>query len=832
MTGEIKVPTRSVPYLGPNNWPTWSCRMESALYLNDLWDVVIEDPPSAPTSTAASTSDDPPAPPAAALAAYTQALDEYTKRSKKAKALISLYVSDTHAHVMRSANTAKEAWAALAAYHAPKGAQRELALRQELLNLKQGTSETITQYFDRVSALQDRLREAAGETVDEKTVTASVLAGLNRSFNTAVDVIYASAQTAPTMESIKSSLLNIEQREQRQRRSDRGTHSNDTALLANNFCPAPPANRMGWQAGPRRPDPRRTGCRPDGSRPINTNSGRPRPQGPPPGLCLYCNQPGHWAHDCAKKKRDMAARNTDNSGSGSAYGNIAFTAIESSPTPGSAYNALALAPLAPAQPAGTSPLPRRRASPPYRPPGVYPASGLPTAPAPTRPAGSPRLSRPVPLPYRPPIGPVRPVRAGLAYPATSATGATPAATAPPPTYGWILDTGASRHITPHLDALRDLRPAPEGISIKFGNGAEAAPTAEGDAWLELPNGTTATITNVLHMPDAAEPLFSVNLAAQNGFDFSFGATDCAITYGDTYLTSAPATEHRIYRLYGRVIPDPSAPATGSAYAARSTESPNLWHQRFGHLGYSNLTKLASKTWSPASTPALRSSRLPPTHPAAPAPWASSHACPSLPPRQSSLHPWRSCTPTSWALCPPPAQANAGTCASWMTTPASPCLQPCGASLMPPTRSLRPSPCCSASQATWSSVCAPTTAASLSTLSCLISTSPRASSKKRLCPTRRSRTARPSASTARCWTRRAPCCAPPEACPTPCGPTPSPLPTMCATAPPSAARPPPPKSSSTASSPMSPTSAPGAPAPTRTSPPRSAPSWTLSAPPAA
>ena len=51
MTGEIKVPTRSVPYLGPNNWPTWSCRMESALHLNDLWDVVIEDPPSAPTST-------------------------------------------------------------------------------------------------------------------------------------------------------------------------------------------------------------------------------------------------------------------------------------------------------------------------------------------------------------------------------------------------------------------------------------------------------------------------------------------------------------------------------------------------------------------------------------------------------------------------------------------------------------------------------------------------------------------------------------------------------------------------------------------------------------
>ncbi|PSC68653.1 retrotransposon Ty1-copia subclass [Micractinium conductrix] len=117
----------------------------------------------------------------------------------------------------------------------------------------------------------------------------------------------------------------------------------------------------------------------------------------------------------------------------------------------------------------------------------------------------------------------------------------------------------------------------------------AEPTAVGDIHLELAPGRIATITDVLYLPTAAESLFSVSYAAQKGYTFSFGADGCTIYRHSTTVATAPATANNIYYLEGRLAPTSGAPTT--AYAARTAETPHLWHRRLGHLGFDNLAKM-------------------------------------------------------------------------------------------------------------------------------------------------------------------------------------------------------------------------------------------------
>ena len=171
----------------------------------------------------------------------------------------------------------------------------------------------------------------------------------------------------------------------------------------------------------------------------------------------------------------------------------------------------------------------------------------------------------------------------LAPPPMAAYSTTPAK--PADSCRFVLDTGASRHMTPHRRYLSNPRAPPPDLTVTYGNGAQAKPAAVGDVHIRLETGATATITDVLYMPGAAENLFSVSYAAAKGSTFSFGATGCTIRNGDTAIATGAPTDSNIYYLEGRLV------RTLEAYAARSSQPPELWHRRFGHLGYANLSKL-------------------------------------------------------------------------------------------------------------------------------------------------------------------------------------------------------------------------------------------------
>jgi len=159
---------------------------------------------------------------------------------------------------------------------------------------------------------------------------------------------------------------------------------------------------------------------------------------------------------------------------------------------------------------------------------------------------------------------------------------------------WILDTGATRHITPHLELLTNLRPAPQAITVTFGNGSTAEATQVGDAYLQPNPNNIIKLVDVLFMPGAADNLLSISQATQRGINFAFNATDCRISMDNQLIAIGHAnTSSNIYHLPSNCLkPGSAAHAMTTAYTARA-DTPELWHRRLGHLGYDNLAKLTT-----------------------------------------------------------------------------------------------------------------------------------------------------------------------------------------------------------------------------------------------
>ncbi|KAI3430967.1 hypothetical protein D9Q98_009372 [Chlorella vulgaris] len=162
---------------------------------------------------------------------------------------------------------------------------------------------------------------------------------------------------------------------------------------------------------------------------------------------------------------------------------------------------------------------------------------------------------------------------------------------------WVLDTGASRHMTPDGSALMNKRPAPD-ITITFGNGGTGKAAAVGDVLLHTPEASFL-LRDVLHIPEATENLISVRHATNNGLDFKFTSTACEIWRNAAKLASTSCNGDSIYYLDGWITPEQqqqsahSAMKTPPLLAHTAKETPLLWHKRYAHLGFGGLSKLKS-----------------------------------------------------------------------------------------------------------------------------------------------------------------------------------------------------------------------------------------------
>ena len=151
---------------------------------------------------------------------------------------------------------------------------------------------------------------------------------------------------------------------------------------------------------------------------------------------------------------------------------------------------------------------------------------------------------------------------------------------------WVVDSGSEEHICCDVNLMFNLSPLDKEITITYGGGATGRATHRGHVLLWSSPTGEVVLHDVLYEPMAQVNLFSIKKAQSKGVmrvEFS-GHDQCLIKVKD--VTISANVKRGLYVLPAIV---PSLEVRG--LAAISKETPELWHERYGHLGYKNMAKL-------------------------------------------------------------------------------------------------------------------------------------------------------------------------------------------------------------------------------------------------
>jgi hypothetical protein len=149
----------------------------------------------------------------------------------------------------------------------------------------------------------------------------------------------------------------------------------------------------------------------------------------------------------------------------------------------------------------------------------------------------------------------------LAHALTTTTTQTPKDTS------WIVDSGASQHMTHRKDWLACFEEiAPVEIHLADNSIVEAV--GKGQVKLDA----ARSLGSVWYVPKLAKNLFSVRKAVSNGAKIEFGSQDCGIKSPDGQISIQAQLKDGLYQF---LVPE-------QVYCA-STTTLDLWHRRMGHL---------------------------------------------------------------------------------------------------------------------------------------------------------------------------------------------------------------------------------------------------------
>ncbi len=161
---------------------------------------------------------------------------------------------------------------------------------------------------------------------------------------------------------------------------------------------------------------------------------------------------------------------------------------------------------------------------------------------------------------------------------------------------WLLDTGATHHMTPQKRWLRDYKELSSGMRVYLGNNQSLMAIGVGDLHVTLPSGANVTIYNVYHIPGLSRNILSVTTATMSGSSIEFFHDSCIIHFklpnGEFEIIKLPQRD----RLYPIVIcmSNPhyviGVASTHSLHLTKAV-STLMWHYRFGHINNATLHRM-------------------------------------------------------------------------------------------------------------------------------------------------------------------------------------------------------------------------------------------------
>ena len=152
---------------------------------------------------------------------------------------------------------------------------------------------------------------------------------------------------------------------------------------------------------------------------------------------------------------------------------------------------------------------------------------------------------------------------------------------------WVLDTGASNHMTGTREALNHLDDEVSG-TVHFGDDSCVEIKGLGSIVMEGRDQHHKLLTNVYYIPKLKSNIISLGQLEEAGCDVRLRNGRLTVVDSEgTLIISAPRTNNRLYTLKNAVV--------SPVCLHMNLEDKNwLWHARFGHLNFRALRDLASK----------------------------------------------------------------------------------------------------------------------------------------------------------------------------------------------------------------------------------------------
>ena len=146
---------------------------------------------------------------------------------------------------------------------------------------------------------------------------------------------------------------------------------------------------------------------------------------------------------------------------------------------------------------------------------------------------------------------------------------------------WVIDSGATRHITVNSDQLYDYRvlSVPESVSIADGTCCTALGVGKLCMYVRVGDTkfTRCTLSDVLYVPNLSSNFFSVRAATLHGNVVKFGRSKCWITNAKKQLVAMGHLQDQMY-----VLSCQTSPPDRVCVATTGSQLFDLWHQRLGH----------------------------------------------------------------------------------------------------------------------------------------------------------------------------------------------------------------------------------------------------------
>ena len=154
---------------------------------------------------------------------------------------------------------------------------------------------------------------------------------------------------------------------------------------------------------------------------------------------------------------------------------------------------------------------------------------------------------------------------------------------------WILDSGASKHMTSRREWFQELHECNSGL-VALGDGKMCQVEGRGTIKIKRHNGQEwleGTLEDVLYVPSLNKNLFSVGACVEKGYGLNFEDHYVKIHKEGKVAALATKQENNLYIMTFQAIKKEEANNA-------TVVNLKLWHERLGHIGLNQLLEISRK----------------------------------------------------------------------------------------------------------------------------------------------------------------------------------------------------------------------------------------------